>query len=77
VVAPFDGGKAIELEGESNDNDNEVADDHGQVDNVEGWTDERTRMSENERLALDESIEPVATVLVKVSDKYYRGRTYR
>lgn len=74
VIAPFDGGKAITFEGESNDDDTEVADDDGPVDNAEGWTDERTRMSEDERLALGETVEPVATVLVKVSDRRYRGQ---
>ena len=45
LLAPFDGGKAIELEGEGDDDDEEVIDDDGERDNVEGWTDERTRLS--------------------------------
>ena len=72
LLAPFDGGKAIELEGEGEDDDKDVADDDGQLDNDEGWTDERTRLSEEERFALDDSVDPVAMVLIKVSDKGYR-----
>lgn len=75
LLASFDGGKAIEVEGEGDNDENEVADDEGEMDDIEGWTDERTRMSEEERLAHDERVEPVATVLVKVSEKRYQGRT--
>ena len=53
----------------------EVINDDGEMDNVEGWTDERTRLSEEERLTLAESVEPVAKVLVKVSEKRYQDQT--
>ena len=73
ALAPFDGGKMITLEGKGDDDDKEVADDDGEMDNVEGWTDEKTGMSEEERHALDKRVEPVATVLVKVSKKRYKN----
>lgn len=43
--------------------------DEGEVeaDNVEGWIDERTLMSQEEVEKLDESVEPLRLLLTKVS----------
>jgi hypothetical protein len=45
----------------------EESDDEDEDDNVEGWTDIREELSDEEREALDESLRPVRLVLVKVS----------
>jgi hypothetical protein len=42
------------------------ADEDVQDDNVEGWTDIRNELSEAERDELDESVQPIRLVLVKV-----------
>ena len=42
-------------------------DEDDEDDNVEGWVDERTLMSEDELERLDESVEPLRLLLTKVS----------
>jgi hypothetical protein len=39
----------------------------GEDDNIEGWVDERTSMSEDELIELNESVEPIRLLLTKVS----------
>ena len=41
--------------------------DEDEDDNVDGWIDERTQMTDVELEELDESIEPVCLLLTKVS----------
>lgn len=41
-------------------------------DDVDGWRDERERMSEGENKELDASIQPIGKVLTKVSRVYKR-----
>jgi hypothetical protein len=42
-------------------------DDGDEEDNVDGWTDVREELSEEEREALDKSLQPVRLALVKVN----------
>jgi hypothetical protein len=42
-------------------------DDENEDDSLDGWADVRSELSDRERKALDESLQPVRLVLVKVS----------
>ena len=51
----------------SREEESEGDEDLEEDDNIEGWTDVREELSIEERAALDESLQPVRLVLVKVS----------
>jgi hypothetical protein len=56
----------IDLEEESTRNGVEIGSDENEEDNVDGWIDERERMSADDVEMLDESVQPVRFMLVKV-----------
>jgi hypothetical protein len=53
----------VSREEQSIEEDDEVGDD----DNLDGWTDVRAELSDEERKELDKTLQPVRLVLVKVS----------
>lgn len=56
----------IDLEEESTRNGVEIGSDENEEDNVDGWIDEREKMSADNVEMLDESVQPVRFMLVKV-----------
>lgn len=58
-------------EGECGEGDGEG--DDGDGDNTDGWVDEREEMSEMEQEELDDNIQPIQWVLVKVSVMFCHG----
>jgi hypothetical protein len=56
----------IDLEEESTRNGVEIGSNGNEEDNVDGWIDERERMSADDVEMLDESVQPVRFMLVKV-----------
>jgi len=60
LAIDLDDEEQISHEGEGNEDENED-------DSVEGWTDVRKQLSDEEREALDMSLQPVCLVLVKAS----------
>ena len=56
----------IDLEEESTRNGVEIGSDENEEDNVDGWIDEREKMSADDVEMLDESVQPVRFMLVKV-----------
>lgn len=49
----------------------EMNEDDGGNDNVDGWVDEVAALTEEERVELNESVQPVRLVLVKVIDSHH------
>jgi hypothetical protein len=58
--------KGIDLEEEAMAAADQGVDDEENDDDMDGWVDERKTMSREERIELDQSVQPVRLVLVKV-----------
>ena len=66
----------IDLEEESTRNGMEIGSDENEEDNVDGWIDEREKMSADNVEMLDESVQPVRFMLVKVIGSLIQFQAY-